>query len=257
MSYRTALITGASSGIGRALALRLARDGAHVVLCARRTHEIDEAAREITANGGKARAITLDVTDTERTVATIRQADDELGGLDLIVANAGIGGPRSIAKMTWESIAPMLAVNFNGAIATLTAVLPRMMERRRGHLVGVSSIAALTGLPSGAPYCGSKGGLTTFLDSLRIDLAPSGVHVTAILPGAVKTPMSDKSKTPLPFLMPCEEAVDLIVRRLPSAPAYIEFPPQMSVPLNAIAKLPRPLRDVVLRRFPVPEVDES
>ncbi len=253
MAYRTALVTGASSGIGRGLSRRLARDGAEVVLCARRTEELAAVAEEITRAGGKARVLTLDVADAERTVAAIRAIDAELGGLDLVVANAGIGRTIPIQKLTWESIAPMIHVNFTGAIATLTAALPGMLERRRGHLVAVSSLAAVTALPASAAYCATKGGLSTFLDSMRIDLEGTGVRVTTVQPGVVRTPMSEKAKKMPPFMMACETAVDLIVDRLARAPAVIEFPFPMSATLHLVAALPRPLRDAAIRRFPVPE----
>lgn len=255
MPYRTALVTGASSGIGAGLSRRLARDGVHVVLCARRTDKLEAVSQEIVAAGGSARVVTLDVSDIGQTVAAIRQIDDDLGGLDLVVANAGVGGPRPSAKITWESIAPMLAVNFTGAIATLTAVLPQMLKRRSGHLVAMSSLAAITGLPSGAPYCGTKAGLSMFLESLRFDLLDTGVRVTTIQPGAIKTPMSDKAKHPPPLIIPCDEAVDRMVDALEKAPAVIEFPFPMSAALHTIAALPRTLRDAALRRFPVPEED--
>src|SRR5262245_16262393 len=125
MQYRTALITGASSGIGRSLACCLAKDGTEVVLCARRVGELQQAAEEIRSAGGKARVLEMDVTDSDRTVAAIRQADQELNGLDLIVANAGVGVVIDAKRMTWEQIRTAIRVNFEGAVATLMAVLPQ------------------------------------------------------------------------------------------------------------------------------------
>ncbi|MFT3769888.1 MAG: SDR family NAD(P)-dependent oxidoreductase [Minicystis sp.] len=226
--------------------------------CARGGPRSSEAvAAEIAREGGRARVLTLDVGDAERTVAEIRAIDEELGGLDLVVANAGIGRTMPIEKLTWESIAPMIQVNFTGAIATLTAALPGMLARRRGHLVAVSSLAAITALPSGAAYCATKSGLSTFLESMRIDLEGSGVRVTTVVPGVVETPMSTKAKKLPPFMMPVEAAVDLIVERLAKAPAVIEFPFPMSATMHLIAALPRPLRDAAVRRFPVPEEPDA
>jgi short-subunit dehydrogenase len=256
MTYKTALITGASSGIGRNLSLRLARDGTHVVVCARRTAELHSLAAEIVHQGGSAHVLTLDITDADWTVAQIRKTDEELGGLDLIVANAGLGGPLHASKITWEKIAPMIRLNFVGAIATLTAVLPRMLLRGRGHLVGVSSVMAITPWPQGAPYCSTKTGLSTFLESLRLDLEGTGVRVTTVQPGVVKTPMSDRVKGTLPFVVSCQEAVDLIVERLPPGPRMIEFPFVLTSAMHLLANLPRPLRHAALHRIPIPEVEE-
>jgi short-subunit dehydrogenase len=190
----------------------------------------------------------LDVADTEHTVATVRALDAELEGLDLIVANAGIGVTRLAAKLEWESIAAMCRVNFDGALATLTAVLPQMVARRRGHLVGVSSLAGVSPLPGSAAYGATKAGLTMFLESLRLDLRGTGVHATAILPGFVKTPMTDQNRFPMPFLMECDEAVERIVRALPRHPATIEFPRPLAAAAHLNAALPRVVRDLALRR---------
>jgi short-subunit dehydrogenase len=251
--YRTALITGASSGLGRSLAARLARDGVEVVLCARRADALEEAASAIARAGGRARVLPLDVADTERTVAAIRAIDEEIGGLDLVVANAGVGIAVHGTRLTWEKIRDLCRVNFDGAIATLTAVLPQMVERRRGHLVGVSSLGALAPFPKAAGYAATKGGLSLFLDSLRLDLAEAGVHVTAVHPGAVRTPMLAYMAKEPPLMIGADEAADLIVGRLAGAPATIDFPRAMIAATRVLALLPRSLRDEALRRFPTPD----
>src|SRR5689334_23310439 len=145
MEFRTALVTGASSGIGAALSRRLADRGTHVVLCARRAAELESLAEDIRATGRKATVRVVDVGDPDAAVAAIREIDDQVGGLDLVVANAGVG-EKSRKPPSWETARAMCHVNFTGAIATLTAVLPRMLERKRGHLVGVSSLAGLAPL---------------------------------------------------------------------------------------------------------------
>ncbi len=253
MAYRTALITGASSGIGRSISERLALEGTEIVLCARRTPELESVADGIRARGGRARVLTRDVADTERTVAAIRSVDEAIGGLDLVLANAGIGVAIHGTRLTWERARDALQVNFNGAVATLCAVLPRMVERRRGHLVGMSSIAALAPCPTGAPYCGSKAGLTTFLESLRLDLEGTGVGVTCIHPGMVRTPMTAYVKKDAPFALGAAEAAEIIVGRLRDRPALIDFPLPMTFTLRSIAVLPRPLRNAALHRFPIPD----
>ena len=248
--YRNCLITGASSGIGEALARRVAADGVEVVLCARRAPELEALRASIAAAGGRARVEVLDVGDLEATVAAIRRLDDELGGLDLVVANAGVGLTRGVPQNSWEAARDACHVNFTGAIATLTAVLPRMIERRRGHLVGVSSLASFGALRGAAAYCAPKAGLSMFLDCTRLDLAGSGVAVTTISPGFVRTPMVAKVKHPMPQLVEVDRAAALIWRRLPRRPARIDFPQPLALLARLAGGLPRVLHDLLMRLVP-------
>jgi short-subunit dehydrogenase len=241
MQYRTALITGASSGIGADLARRLAARGVEVALVARREDALAELADEIRSAGGRARCYPLDVTDPDATTRVIQGADDELDGLDLVVANAGIGHGRWSGKLTWADCAPVIAVNVVGAVATLTAVLPRMAKRKRGHLVGMSSIAAFRGIPKMAAYCGSKAFLSNFLESLRIDLRKTGVAVTEIRPGFVKTPLlSDFDRLP-PFTIELEDAGARILRAIEGRRAVVTFPFPVAVGMRAASVLPAPI----------------
>ena len=247
MAYRTALITGASSGIGAGLARRLATKGAAVVLCARRKEELESLATDIRAANGIARVRVVDVADGDAVAAVVRAADDELGGLDLIIANAGVG-VMSHKPPAWEDARAMCNVNFTGAIATLTAVLPRMLERRRGHLVGISSLSALAPLPTSSVYSATKAGLTMFIESLQIDLHGTGVHATVVHPGFVRTRMTAKNRFPMPFLLELDDAVDRIAERLPDAPARIDFPLPLSAAIHFAAALPARVRSLVLSR---------
>jgi short-subunit dehydrogenase len=245
--YRTALVTGGSSGIGKALAERLAAGGTSVVLAARREARLREVADGITAAGGRALVEVMDVADTSATVARIRALDAELGGFDLVIANAGVGMKhRGLPSYAWEAMAGACHLNFCGAAATLTAVLPQMVERRRGHVVGISSIASFTPIPGRGGYCAPKAGLSMLLECLRLELAGTGVHATAVHPGFVRTAMTAKSKGALPFVMDPPAAAERIVRALPGAPATIDFPWQLATAARLGAALPRALRDVVL-----------
>ena len=255
MDYRTALITGASSGMGRSMARRLAREGTLVVLCARRVLALEKLAEEIAKAGGCARVLAMDVADTERTVASIREIDAEIGGLDLVIANAGVGRAIDAKRLRWERISNLCLVNFNGAIATLCAVLPEMVKRGRGHLVGVSSVGALAPFPTVGAYGATKAGLTMFLASLRFDLRDTGVDVTCVHPGFVRSEMTAHLKGPMPLALDADEAGALILSKLRKAPAEINFPASMMAMSRAIAALPAPVRDALLERFPVPDED--
>jgi short-subunit dehydrogenase len=247
MSYRTALITGASSGIGRSLAQKLAGQGTYVVACARRDAELQSLVAEITAahGPGRARALVLDVADPQATLAAVRQVDAEVEGLDLVVANAGVGAPPEVPTWSWEAIGAACQINFVGAAATLTAALPGMVARRRGHLVGISSLASFGALPGAAAYCAPKAGLSMLLDCLRLDLKASGVAATAIHVGFVRTPMLDHAKHPLPQLLEVDAAVAAMLRRLPARPAEINLPQPLAFSTRLFARLPRALRDWV------------
>lgn len=245
MDYKNALITGASSGLGRALAIELAKDGVKVFVAARRKEELDALVYEIKDLGGEAEALVLDVTDTVTLVETIRALDKRVDGLDLVVANAGIGVSVSGKHMTFESIESILRVNLMGAVATLTAVLPAMVERNRGHLVGISSLARARGLPKHAAYCASKAGLSTFLESLRLDLAKTNLIVSNVDPGFIRTPMTAPNKHPMPFMKEPRDAAVAIWKGLKRGSPQIRFPLPMILASTMLGVLPDPIYDLI------------
>ena len=242
-----ALVTGASSGIGRAVAERLAASGARVVLVARRAALLDEVAAGIRATGGRAESLVLDVADTDGAVARLRALDHELGGLDLVVANAGVGAPASVAAYSWEAIAAACHTNFCGAAATLTAVLPAMVARRRGHLVGISSLAAVGALPRSAAYCAPKAGLSMLLECLRLDLLDTPVRVTAVHVGFVRTGMVAHSTHPMPQLLEPEVVARRIVAAIDAGQEHLDLPQPLAAATRLLGRLPSVLRDRVWR----------
>lgn len=247
-AWRTALVTGASSGIGAALSKRLAKEGVEVVLAARRAPELEALAAEIRAEGGRARSLELDVTRPDDAVARVRAVDEEIGGLDLVVANAGIGWPQPARTLTWESCAQVFATNFMGSMATLTAVLPRMVERGRGHLVGMSSMIVYAPAPGGSAYRATKCGLTGFLENVRAELGGSGVHATVVHPGFVQTPMADAFTVKPPIVLTAERSADIVVRKLAKRPARIDFPLSVVLAMRLMGALPAFVRDAIVRR---------
>jgi short-subunit dehydrogenase len=244
MGWEHAVVTGASSGIGRALAVGLGRLAGRVTLIARRAALLEEVAREA---GGDARAVPLDVRDTDRLVATLRALDDERP-VDLVIANAGAGAAPGRDPLSWEAIADSCQVSFVAAAATVTALLPRMVARGRGHVVGVSSLSAVGGaLPRAAAYAGAKAGLSMLLDCLRLDVAPRGVAVTAVHPGFVDTAMTAGADHPLPLLWSAERAAAHILERLPRRPARLDFPWPLALAARSSTLLPRGVRDRLAR----------
>ena len=238
--YRTAFITGASSGIGAAVAMRLAKAGVAVVLAARRQDQLRAVAEEIAAAGGQARVEPLDVTDPRAVHETMQRVDAQMDGIELVVANAGVGKARWSGKLTWPDIEPTLAVNVVGATATLTALLPRMVERGRGHLVGISSLAAYRGLPKQAVYSASKAYLSHFLEALRADLQDTPIAVTDIRPGYVKTPMTEHNQR-MPFVIEVEEASAEIHKAIVQRRAVHAFPAVLAAGARSMTALPGPL----------------
>src|SRR6185295_1588539 len=186
MTYWTnkvVMITGASAGIGRGLALEIASRGGHLALVARREDLLHEIVDEAKQRNVKAIAATADVRD----VKAVREAADgfrkELGPIDILIANAGIGTADHAASLTPEHAANVIGINVLGAINSVAAVLPEMIERKQGRLVAISSLAAYRGLAKSAAYCASKAALSAYFESLRIDMRNTGVGVTVIHPG--------------------------------------------------------------------------
>jgi NADP-dependent 3-hydroxy acid dehydrogenase YdfG len=247
MRPRSILITGASSGIGRALALEYARGGARVALCARRTEELEAAAAAARDAGGQALAMTLDVTDIAAVGDAVRRADRDFGGLEMVVANAGRGDWRHASQLRWEDVASVLDVNVRGAMATLIAAVPVFLAHQRGHLVAVTSLAGRRGLPMSAAYSASKSAMTVFLESLRIDLAAAGIRVTDVQPGFVATPMTEQATHPTPLRWTADKAAHHIARRLERGPAVIAFPWMLAFAARLASLVPAVIYDRIAR----------
>lgn len=246
MNYKNALITGASSGLGRGLAKHFAKAGVRVYAAARRMPELEALKAEV---GDNLVPLKLDVSEGDAVEARVRALDDESGGLDLVIANAGHAVQSNAKRIHWEPVSSMLKVNVLGAAATLCGALPGMVHRGRGHLVGISSIAALGAQPRLGAYCGSKAFLSTFLAGLRLDCGPLGIKVTTVQPGYVKSELTAKNKAPMPFLMETDDAVELIVKAIEHQAKVVTFPWQLSVGIKTLSSLPRPLYEAAVKRM--------
>ena len=251
MSYRTALVTGASSGLGRGLALWLGKRGVKVYAAARRRAHLEALAQEAKGAGAHIEPVELDVSHADATLERVRELDDACGGLDLVVANAGVGGQTNARDFPWEHARKVIDVNVTGAAATLSAVLPRMVERNRGHLVGVSSLAGCRGLPQNAAYSASKAFLNTFMESLRVDLQGTQVRVTCIKPGFVKTEMTAGIQHVMPFLLEADAAVELMGRAILRAEDEYGFPWPMARAVGVAKWVPNAVFDAVASKVPL------
>lgn len=218
---QVAVITGASSGIGWSLAKLLAAEGCKVGLLARRREALETLAKEIGANAVIAPA---DVGDRDQTLAAIRQVVDQLGPVDLLIANAGFGIETQYDPVNSVDIENMMRVNFLGVVYAIEAVLPAMLQRRQGHLAAVSSLAAYKGMPGKSGYCASKAAINVYLEGLRLQLRGKGVGVTTICPGWVKTPMTAKNPFPMPFMVESDDAARRILNAIRRGKKVYNFP---------------------------------
>jgi len=242
-------ITGASTGIGRSLAIEFSREGAKVGVLARREDRLRQLCEEIRAAGGTAEFATVDATDRTATTSALRSLANHLGPCDVLVANAGVGTSNSATDLNVAGAESVIRTNLLGPMYAFEAVLPDMLARRSGHLVGISSVAAFKGLPGAAAYCASKAGLNAYLESLRITLRSKKIAVTAICPGFIRTDMTAKNTRMIWVLEP-DVAARKIVRAIARRKKVYCFPKRM----RWLIELTRWLPDkFVARSIPVIE----
>jgi short-subunit dehydrogenase len=245
---KVVMITGASSGIGGALAIELAKRGARLGLVARRADALTEIADRIKAAGSQALVLPADVRDA----ASLRKAAAELqsgiGPIDVLIANAGVGPTRDGSDLDAAEVSNVININVIGATNSVAAVIPEMVARGQGHLVAISSLAGYRGLPKSAAYCASKAAVSAFFESLRLDLEPKGIAVTIIHPGFIKTPLTAGREAQIPFLMELDDAVQKIVRAIEKRKKSYAFPWQLATIVRAGMVMPIWMYDRISRK---------
>lgn len=226
---KTIFLTGASSGIGEGLAVAMAEKGAKVALVARREEELTRIAEQITAKNGVARVFAVDVTDAEGLANAAQAFRDEFGHIDIMISNAGIGGnDQKTREYDPASVKKLIDINLLGAVNSIHAVIKPMQERKSGHLVAISSLAGFRGLPKSAAYSASKGAMTNFFESVRLDQAANGIGVTIIQPGFIKTPLTSGRSNKMPFLMDLEDAIPHFLAAIERKKPFAAFPWQLA-----------------------------
>jgi short-subunit dehydrogenase len=241
--FGAALVTGASSGIGWELARQLASQGYAVGLVARREAPLRELESHIASSGGRAVVAVADVGACEQVEAAVKRVRASLGPIDLVIANAGVGKATFLDPVNIVDVEEMVRINLLGVVYTLSAALPDMLARRKGHLVAISSLAGYRGLPGESAYCASKAAVNTYMDGLRIHLRGTGVTVTTVCPGFVQTPMTAKTDpVHMPQLMDAPTAARRILRAIAAGRKVYNFPWRLTM----LVKLSRWLPDRVL-----------
>jgi short-subunit dehydrogenase len=224
------------------LGVALAQRGAAVGLLARRAEALEEIVDEIEAAGGRAIALPADVTEPDQVRSAACALRRKFGYIDVLIANAGVGATTYAVDLCEKEVAELIKVNVIGVVNSVTAVMPHMIERGQGQLVAISSLASYRGLPKSAAYCASKAAVSALFESLRIDLMGTGIDVTIIHPGFIKTPLTAGRKR-MPYLMELEDAVEKMVRAIEKRKKSYAFPWQLANIVRACMLLPIPLYD--------------
>jgi short-subunit dehydrogenase len=246
-----AFITGASSGIGQALAARYLEQGYRLALVARRTDEVERWAASGCLDANRFRVYAADVAHTDAIVAAGKRCIEELGVPDVVIANAGISvGMDTADRGDIDMFGNLLAVNNIGLAATFHPFVAAMEKRGSGRLVGIASVAGIRGLPGHAAYCASKAAVISYCESLRGELRASGVKVVTIAPGYIRTPLTAKNKYTMPFLMEVEDFARQAVATIDSGTSYRVIPWQMGVVAKLLRALPDWLYDKALAGRP-------
>jgi short-subunit dehydrogenase len=240
------LVTGAASGLGRQLALDLAKEGAAVAAIDLHGEPLAALAKEL--DGMRIAWAVADVTDRPALSDAVLRLSKQLGAIDLLIANAGIGIETSGLAFRAADIEAQIRVNLIGVANSVEAVLPGMLERRRGQLAVISSLASYRGLPKMLGYCASKAGVRSLFEGLRIELEPLGITVTTICPGWIRTPLTAHIDVPKPLLMELPYAAERILTAIRKGRAFYAFPARMSWRIALIRLLPARLSDYLTRR---------
>jgi NAD(P)-dependent dehydrogenase (short-subunit alcohol dehydrogenase family) len=246
---KTVFLTGASSGIGEALALDLGKRGAVLGLVARRKELLDDLAMRCDAAGGKARTLVADVVDADALRTAADAFRGEFGHIDIMIANAGISGKdRKARELFPDAVKEVIDTNLMGAVNAVGAVLPDMLERGSGHLVAISSLAGFRGLPRSAAYSASKAAMTAYFESVRLDVQDRGVAVSIIQPGFIRTPLTAGREAKMPFLMYLDDAIPYFRRAIERKKKFAAFPWQLATLVRLGRVMPAWMYDRVAGR---------
>jgi short-subunit dehydrogenase len=236
---KSVIITGGSSGIGEAIAKELfARGYGRVALTARGQDRLDSVSTYLSGRGCDVMTFACDVRDESAVRRGVDQVIDAWGVPDLAIANAGTGFPTPARILDLEKAREVMRTNFDGMLHLFAAVVPKMAERKRGHVAGIASLAGLRGLPGSSMYSASKAAMQAWLEASRVELRPYDIDVTIVNPGFVDTPLVEKNRFPMPFIMSATRAARIICDGLESRARVVEFPLPMALVMRTARWLP-------------------
>jgi len=228
-------ITGASSGIGRALAIKFAKQGWQVAISARRENLL----KELSQNYSNIHSFPLDVTDSEMCKIVFKQITEKFNNIEICVFGTGIHDPKSEKKFNLEKIKEIMSVNYFGTINSINSIYRYFKEKKNGQISIISSVAGYRGLPAAGAYCASKSALSSFTESLYFDMRRFNVKVSLINPGFIKTPMTDQNDFPMPLIKSVEFAANQIFVGLTKKNSFeIHFPKSFTYLMKLIQLLP-------------------
>jgi short-subunit dehydrogenase len=244
--YNVVAITGASSGIGHELALQLASQGCKLGLMARRLGALEELAQRVRELGGEALAVACDVGDYAQVESAVAKVRDAFGPIDCMIANAGTGHVVKRLQFDPQATEQTIRTNFLGMTNAFYAALPDMLQRKRGHLVGVASLAGYQGMPEDAGYAASKAAMRVHCESMRLELRGTGVCVTTICPGFIRTPLTDLNDFDMPVLLEVDYATRRVINAIARKCRVYNFPRRMWWAVKLGLSTPRWLFDPFL-----------
>ena len=242
-------ITGASSGIGAALAHEFAQRGAVLGLVARNKEKLDELIASLPGDQSQYFALPADVTNREEIINAAKKFEELSGGATIVIANAGIS--HGVKTQYYEDLDTLEAVYKTNVFAmayTFHPFIEPMIKRGQGQLVGIGSVAGIRGLPGSEAYCASKSAVITYCESLRVELKKVGLLVQTMCPGFVKTPLTAKNPYKMPFILTPEEFAQQCVKAILAKKTYKVFPWQMGVLAKILRLIPNPLFDKILAK---------
>ena len=248
LSGKTILITGASSGIGRAIASKLSVDNVNLILTARRINLLEEIKEEDKTKKCSYLLLRCDVSDKNDVAAAYKEIKDKFGSVDLAILNAGAGHYMNVRNYNSQFAEKIYGTNLLGMIYWIEQLLPDLLERKSGIIAGVSSLADNRGYSGSSFYTSSKAAVTNYLEGLRVELNSYGVRVITIRPGFVETPMTSGNKFKMPFLMTAEKAADIILDGIKKEKRVIQFPWQMVLLTSFVGMLPGWLYELLAKQ---------
>ena len=235
MNNKVIWITGASSGIGKSLAIKFANEDWQVAVSARR----ESLLKELSDTNSNIHSFPLDVTDSEKCKDVSTEIINKLENIEICIFCTGIHDPKSEKSLDLEKVRKIMEVNFFGTVNSINSVYDYFKKKRSGHISMVSSVAGYRGLPAGGAYCASKSALTTFAESLYFDLKRFNVRVSVVNPGFIKTPMTDQNDFPMPMIKSPEFAADEMFKGLTQSNAFeIHFPKQFTFIMKILKIMP-------------------